>query len=304
MSSFDVFVIGAGVAGLAAAEQAARRGLSVCIAEETMFGGLALNVNHLQPGLRGLPGSGSELCAELITRTTDLGVEMFDESVSAVEAASDGTLRVTTTSGVHTTRGVVVASGARRRKLGGPGEAEFEHRGVAQCADCDAPLYRDEVAVVVGGGDSALQEAVVLAAYCSTVHLIHRGTAFSGRQALADVVGNTPGIRVHLETVVDAIVGSQKVTGVRMRKLSSGDVQEMPCSGIFVYVGLEPNSACMPAAVALDGRAIRVNDRMETSLPNVYAVGAVRAGYAGLLPDAVRDATTAVHALGERLRRA
>jgi thioredoxin reductase (NADPH) len=302
MSSFDVFVIGAGVAGLSAAEQAVRRGWSVCIAEELMFGGLVLNVNHLAPGLPDLPGSGSELCAELMTRLTDLGVEMLFEPVSALEPAADGTLKVTTTSGQHAARSVVVASGAQLRKLGVPGEEEFEHRGVAHCADCDAPLYRGEVAVVVGGGDSALQEALVLAEFCSAVHLVHRGSAFGGRSELADAVRGAQNVQVHLGTAVEAILGEQQVTAVRVRELASGATRELPCKGIFSYVGLEPNTAFLPAAIETEGQAIRVDGRMESTLPGVYAVGAVRAGYAGQLTDAVRDATTAVQAMGERLR--
>jgi thioredoxin reductase (NADPH) len=301
--NFDVLVIGAGVSGLTAAEQAARQGLSVCVAEAAMFGGLAVNVNHLQPGVPGLPSSGSELCSELMSRISDLGVETLFEVVVSVEPDEGGTLRVVTGGGKHEARSVIVASGARRRKLGVPGEAELEHRGVAECADCDAPLYRGQVAVLVGGGDSALQEAIVLAEFCSAVHLVHRGTSLSGRADFADAVHRTPRIQVHLQTVVDEIVGAESVTAVKVRDLTSGVLSELPCKGVFVYIGLEPNISYLPQSVERDGIALRVNEQMGTSLPNVYAVGAARSGYGGQLTDSMRDATTAVKALSERLRR-
>ena len=306
MSTFDVFVIGAGVAGLTAAELAARRGLSVCVAEELMFGGLVLNVNHLQPGLEGLPASGSELGAGLMESIANLGVETLFEPVTGVARSPDGTLQIAMGGETHSARCVVVASGARLRRLGVPGEEEFEGKGVAHCADCDAPMYHGEVAVVVGGGDSALQEALVLAEFCSTVHLVHRRSSFTARAEFVDAVRNAPCIQVHFDTVVEAIVGDGQVTGVRVRQGApgaSGESRELHCKGIFAYVGLEPNTSFLPASIAMEGGAIRVSGELESTLANVYAVGAVRAGYAGQLTDGVQDATTAVDALCRRLGR-
>jgi thioredoxin reductase (NADPH) len=302
-ASFDVFVVGAGVAGLTAAEHVARSGLSVCISEEMLFGGLVLNVNHLQPGLEGLPGSGADLSGELMSRVTDLGATMLFEPVVGIEADAGGTWEVTTAGGAHSVRSVVVASGARLRQIGVPGESEFEGRGVSRCADCDAPMLHGGTAVVVGGGDSALQETLVLAEFCDAVHLVHRGGELRGRDDLRQAVREAVNVKLHLHTVVDAIVGDRAVTAVKLRDVSSGLTSELPCKGVFAYVGLEPNVGFLPEVVQRSSQGVRVNERLETSLPGVYAIGAVREGHAGGLTDAVRDARAVAKTIAERLAR-
>jgi len=298
---YDVFVIGAGVAGMSAAEQAARRGLKVCLAEESMFGGLAVNVNHLSPAPKDLPNAGSDLAAELMTRVSDLGVTMLFESVTGLARAADGQFEVSLSGGAHLARSVIIASGARLRPLGVPGEAEFENRGVSHCADCDAPMLRGQTVTVVGGGDSALQEALVLAEFCPTVHLVHRGSAFSARPDLVDTLSRTPRITVHLRTVVEALEGADALSGVRLRDLASAQTRVQPCTGFFAYVGLESNTGYLPAAVETNAGAVRVDEQRESTLANVFAVGAVRSGFPGLLTDAMEDARTAVAAICQRL---
>ena len=301
---FDIFVIGAGVAGMKAAEEAVRRKLKVAIAEEGMFGGLVMNVNHLQPGPNGMPNSGGELAADMMTSVADLGVETLMAPVTSVERDGSGMIRVATSDETHTTRSVIVATGARLRKLGIAGEAEFEHRGVSSCADCDGPLFRNQTVVVIGGGDSAMQEAAVLTEYCSAVHVVHRGSAFSARKEFVDAVLANPRITVHFDTIAEAIEGDDAVQSVKLKNIKTGDVQTLPCTGVFAYVGLEPNTAFLSGKVATDNGAIRVNEQMQSDLPDVFAIGAARAGYAGKLTDAIADAERAVAAASERLARA
>jgi thioredoxin reductase (NADPH) len=198
----------------------------------------------------------------------------------------------------------VIASGARLRKLGVPGEAEFEGRGVSQCADCDGPLYRDEEVVVVGGGDCALQEALVLAKFCRRVHVVHRGTRFRAAGRYADAVNAHPRITVLWNATVEAILGGKVVEKARVRRAGDGSVTELPCAGVFAYVGLEPSAAFAPEAIGRDERGFLVtNDGCETALPGVWAVGAVRSGYSGLLRDAVDEARRAAEAARRRLPR-
>jgi thioredoxin reductase (NADPH) len=299
----DLFVIGAGAAGLAAANEAARRGLSVCIAEESMFGGLVINVNHLRPGAEGWPAAGCDLAASLMEGLAEQGVEMLFEGVIALDRGLDGQCRIETTSGPHSARSVIVASGARMRKLDVPGVDEFEHRGVSHCGDCDGPMFRSAEVMVVGGGDSALQEALILAEFCSTVHLVHRGERFSARTHFVDAATAEPSIAVHLRTVVESLVGAEAVTGARLRDLASGQTRTQSCQGFFPFVGLEANTAFLPPSVKMTGDKIDVNEQLESSLENVFAIGAVRVGYGGEVSHAFVDAKTAVDVVAERLRR-
>lgn len=298
-SNYDAVVIGAGVAGLTAAEDAARRGLRVCLIEELMFGGLVVNVNELLPAMPGFPASGIDLATELMTRVSDLGVASVFATVTGLQMESS--LCVVTSSGTYDAQSVIVASGARLRKLGIPGEAEFQDRGVSHCADCDAPLYQGQEVVVVGGGDAALQEALVLSEHCARVHLVHRGASFRARPELVEKLRERPNILPSLKTVVEELRGEDALSAIAVRG-ADGASAEIACSGFFAYVGLEPNTDFLPEQLlrAEDGR-IRVNDQFETALGKVYAIGAVRAGYGGRLTDAMSDARAAVQAIARRL---
>ncbi len=297
----DVVVIGAGVAGLSAALESARHGLRVCLIEELLFGGLVVNVNHLLPAVAGLPTSGIDLAAELMTRVSDLGVTSVFESVTGLQTGNG--LSVITAEGAHSAQAVIVASGARLRKLGVPGEAEFQDRGVSHCADCDAPLYQGQDVMVVGGGDSALQEALVLSEHCARVHLVHRGASFSARREFVEKLREHPNIFPRMETTVEELRGEEALSRVAIRR-ADGTSAEISCTGFFAYVGLDPNTSFLSDQSALDlhGR-VMVDAQLESAIRKVYAIGAVRVGSGGQLEDAMFDARAAAISVARRLGR-
>ncbi|HSE02404.1 MAG TPA: FAD-dependent oxidoreductase [Burkholderiales bacterium] len=294
--TYDLIVIGEGVSGLACAGHARRAGLSVATFESNLFGGLVLNVNELD----GYPGSesGTLLASELMQANSDAGVASIQEEVTAVSSAGGGF--EIAAGGVYGARQVVIASGARLKKLGVPGEREFEGRGVSSCADCDAPMFQNEEVVVVGGGDSALQEALVLAKFCSRVHIVHRGDRLRAQKHLVERADADPRISFMWKSTVEAVLGAKMVEKVRVRR--NGTAEEIAAVGVFAYVGLEPNSACAPSGSRRDGHGHLVtNDAFETSMPGVWAIGAVRAGYSGLLRDAASEAQRVAEAVRDRL---
>ena len=299
----DLIVIGTGMAGLSAARHACQSGLATATLEANFFGGLVLNVNHLD----GEPsGSGSELASNLMMEVSDLGADSIDGAATGI-AREGELLRVDTETESHRARAVIVASGARIKRLGVPGEAELIDQGVSQCADCDGPMYQQQDVVVVGGGDSALQEAAVLAGYTRHVHLIHRGAAFTARAELVGQLQGHGNLTVHWHSTVEAILGAQGVEGVRLGTCDAQGgkavTRELACGAVFAYVGLEPACAFAPAGIARDARGGLVTDaNRQTALPGIYAAGAVRAGCGGMLQHAIEDGIAAATAVVRMLR--
>lgn len=293
-TSHDVVVIGAGAAGLAAVRQALKAGLSAAWLEAQMFGGLILNVNKLDGAIQ---GSGAELASTWMAEAMEAGGENLEAVASGIERAGDGWV-VTSDAGRHRARAVIVATGAALKMLGVPGEAELEHKGVSHCADCDGPMFQGQDVVVVGGGDSALQSALVLAQFCGAVHLVHRGAAFRAKPHLVERVLAAANIQVHWNSTASEVLGSAGVQGARV----NGEV--LPCSGFFAFVGLAPASEVVPAEVARDARgAVVTSADYETSLPGVFAAGAVRAGCGGMLEDAVAEGEAAARSAAAKLGR-
>ena len=282
---FDVIVIGCGIAGLSAARECLRGGMKTATIEALFPGGLVLNVNHLDGEIQ---GPGMDLATDLMTEVGSLGGESITGAVDAIRAGSDG-LVVASEAGEHPAGAVIVASGAKIKRLGIPGEAELEGQGVSQCAECDGPLFHGKDVVVVGGGDSALQEALAVAQFAQRVHLLHRGDAFRARRQFVDAVAAEPKISVRFRTQASAISGSQ---GVEAVQLTGGG--EIACAGFFAYPGLAPVCGFVPEAAARDADGCLVTDTgLRTTLPGVFAAGAVRSGYGGLLSHAIADGIAA-----------
>jgi len=294
-NSYDVLVIGGGLAGLTAARVAAQRGFSVASLDEGgHMGGLVMNVGRVDGYPAAGDASGVELAAAELEALVENGVEIIPESATGIMLDGD-TKAVITDSGVHAARTLILASGAHLRTLGVPGEAALLGRGVSQCADCDAGFFAGQNVVVVGGGDSALQEALHLADYVEGITLVTRGKALRAKRNYVTQVEASPKFAVRLSTTVQEILGSDAVNGIRLLSAVGGETEDLPCSGVFIFVGLEPNSDFLPDAIARDtlGHVV-TDDTFQTSIPGIYAVGAIRAGYSGQLSGAVEEAAAAI----------
>lgn len=298
---WDVVVVGGGIAGLTAAWYAARRGLATALFEsQPNCGGQVATVNVLDDWPSADESSGVELAAALVDRLHGQAVEVSYQPVLAL-TSGNGLVLVETAERTLRARRVIAATGARLRTLGVPQEEALRGKGVSQCAHCDGHFFRGQDVVVVGGGDAALQEALVLASGCRAVTIIAR-SRLRAKQGYVERAAGATNVRFVWESVVDAVLGDATVSGVRLRNAKSGAITELACAGVFPFIGVEPNSGFLPASVRRDesGRVL-TDASLRTSEPAVFAVGAVRAGYAGELVNAAGEAAAAVAAIAGEL---
>ena len=293
-SGYDVLVVGGGIAGLTAAWQAGGRGMATAVLEEApLFGGQVTNVEALQGFPAAAETSGTALATKLVEDCRALGVTFVQEGARDL-VPGNSAHEVSTESQTCRARHIVVASGGRLRSLGVPGEEEFRGRGVSQCAPCDGPLFRGEDVVVVGGGDAALQEALVLAEFCRSVAIVCRGP-LRARGHYVDRVTARPNVRFIWDSTVAAVLGGQAVEGVRLRNVKDGSESDLTCAGVFPFIGSEPNTRFLPEAVARDAAGrVTTEASLASSVPGIYAIGAVRAGYSGELVSAAGEGAAVI----------
>jgi thioredoxin reductase (NADPH) len=264
---YEVVVAGGGLAGLTAGLTAARLGRSTLVLAGSVPGGLLLTIERID-GLPGSPGgiAGYELCPAVQEQAGAAGAEVAALELESLQP-DDGGWAIATSDGDVRARTVVLATGARFKQLGVPGENRLRGRGVSTCASCDGPLVGGQTVAVVGGGDSALQEALTLAEHAGRVVVLHRGDELDGQASYRDQVAAHPSIDVRF--------------AVRLRGRAGG-VEELEVAAVFPYVGLQPCSERAAGAVALDadGRIV-TDEELRTGAPGVFAAGLVRSGAAG-----------------------
>jgi thioredoxin reductase (NADPH) len=300
-NSTDVIVIGAGMSGLYFAQHALQIGLKVEIFEHQLFGGLVINVNHLYSSSNESMGSGVDLASDILQVINDQGSDLKYEEVLKIDKVQ-GLFEVMTNEQIYFSRRVVLASGSSFKPLVGLNEEVFLHNGLSHCADCDGPLYQNQDVVVIGGGDSAVQEALVLSDFCQRVYLIQDQLNLTAQFGLIQKLNSKSNIETHLGAKVLKILGDQQVLGVQVQ-LNTGLIQELVCSGIFPFVGLVPSSAYVPSQIQKDSLgAVLVDEELQTSLKGVYAIGAVRSGFSGYLIDAQKEAEIAARSIAQTLR--
>jgi thioredoxin reductase (NADPH) len=290
----DIMVIGAGVAGLTAAMTAARHGLKVVVVDRMGVGGQVSTAATIE-NFPGFPQGigGHELGPLLHEQAEAAGAEFVLDTIEAV-GAGDQCHQVRGATQVWHARAVIVAAGSSHRTLGIPGEAQFLGKGVSHCASCDGPFFAGLEVAVVGGGDTALDEALVLAAHASRVTLVHRGAHLRAQLALVERAKRNGKIEIMVNTIVEEIVGCATVSAIRWREVTSGTTREMPVRGVFVNVGLEPNTEFLRDVVALDAAGhIETDTMMRTSRPGVFAAGDIRQRSVALLAACAGDGATA-----------
>ena len=290
---FDVLIIGGGMAGLTAGIYASRYGLNTAIVEQMMAGAQIINLEKIEnfPGFpQGI--AGYELGPATQEQAMNAGVEVLMDTATNVSIDGDY-LRVTgDMGGSYRGKAVIMAAGSSLRSLGIPGEEEFEGRGVSHCATCDGPLYMGQTVAVVGGGDSAADEALTLTEYTERVILFVRGVSLDAQQVLQDRIAANPKLEVRYGAEVVEIVGEDTVTGVRVRTADGETVESL--SGLFIYIGLDPNSASVADLVPLDNAGhIPVGLSMETPQPGLFAAGDIRQQSAAQLVASAGDGATA-----------
>jgi thioredoxin reductase (NADPH) len=294
MRDFDLVVVGAGVAGLTAAMFAGRHGLSVVVLDRIGVGGQIINAETIEnwPGFpQGI--GGHELGPLLHEQAEAAGAELMLDTVEAIELS--GEHRIVRGAGESLrARALIIAAGSSPRALGVPGESELRGSGVSQCAACDGALFAGREVGVVGGGDTALDEALVLAGHAARVVVFHRGERPEAQQALRDKIAACRNIELVPNTIVEGILGEAAVTGVRLRAASSGATRLHTIAGVFVCVGLAPNTEFLGGLLALDAEGrIATDASLQTSVAGIFAAGDIRAGSVAQLAAAAGDGATA-----------
>jgi thioredoxin reductase (NADPH) len=276
MNEYDVIIIGGGPAGLTAGLYATRAGLKSLLLERGNFGGQIVNA-RLVENYPGFPEgiSGTELGEFMRRQATNYGLETLTTEVSGVKKVS--TYEVSTSEGDMQAKSIIIAAGSEYRKLDVTGEERLSGRGVSYCATCDGFFFRDREVAVVGGGDTAVTDALELAQHCRKVYILHRRDQLRATKAMQEKAFSQPKIELVWNTVVQEIVGDKMLSSLHLQNVKTGQSSNLEVDGIFVAVGLKPNSQVFSQLVTLDEAGFIVTDElMRTSAPGIFAAGDVR----------------------------
>jgi thioredoxin reductase (NADPH) len=275
---YDVIIIGSGPAGYTAAIYAARANLRVLQFQGYNVGGQLMLTSDVEnyPGFEnGILGP--ELMEKFEAQARRFGTEMVARDVVAVDF-SRRPFRITA-DGVaepYLARAVIIATGASAKWLGLPNEQRLQGRGVSACATCDGPFFRDVDLAVVGGGDTAMEEALYLTKFASKVYVVHRRDRLRASKIMQDRAFANPKIEFIWDTVVEDVLGADAVEGVRLRNVKTGEVRDLPVGGLFVAIGHEPNTGLFRGQIEMDAVGyIRQVEHTMTSVPGVFAAGDV-----------------------------
>ncbi|MCE1246093.1 MAG: thioredoxin-disulfide reductase [Firmicutes bacterium] len=291
---FDVMIVGGGPAGLTAGIYSSRAMLKTVLLEKALTGGQIASTGYIDnyPGFRRI--SGMELAQNMEEHAKDFGLEIQLCEVQCISKSEDGTFCINTSCGQYRGRTIILTTGVKPRSLGIPGEKELRGKGVSYCAICDGFFYKDKHVAVIGGGDSALEEGEYLTKFASKVTVIHRRDEFRAVKILQERAFENPKMEFVLDTVVEEIIGDDFATGMKLKNIKTGESTVMNVDGIFVYIGTLPNTFICQLHPATDDMGyITTDDKMNTSIPGIYAAGDVRSKLLRQISTAVGDGATA-----------
>ncbi len=274
---YDVIIIGGGPAGLTAAIYTARGGLKTAVIESMMPGGQVASTERIE-NYPGFPDgvSGFELANSFYKQALTQGAEFIFQNVVSMDL-TETIKHVVTDQQSLNAKAVIIAAGSKPRFLGAKGEDVFHGRGVSYCATCDGAFYKEKIVAVVGGGNAALEEGVYLTKFASQVYIIHRRSEFRAAQVAVEKAQEHPKVKFILDTVVEEIVGTDKVEKIKMRNVKTNELDELNVDGVFVYVGTQPNTHFVSDYFETDQIGYIVTDELlKTNISGVFAAGDIR----------------------------
>jgi len=284
---YDVVIIGGGPAGLTAGLYASRAKLNSLLVERGLVGGQIANAERVE-NYSGFPEgiSGVELGQLMHQQATKYGLKTLLAEVTSIEF-QEGQKVIKTTEGDFIAKAVIIAGGSERQKLGVAGEEKFIGKGVSYCATCDAAFFREQPVAVVGGGDAAITEALHLAKFASKVTVIHRRDQLRASRILQEKAFSQPKIEFRWNSIVEKIEGGDLVKRIRLRQVKTGEESALEVAGVFISIGLKPNTDYLKGILPLDVTGLIITDeKMETKIPGIFAAGDIR-------HNSVRQAITA-----------
>lgn len=290
---YDIVVIGAGAAGLSAAIYGVRTGLSVLVLESKIYGGQIVNALEVEnyPGIKNI--SGYEFAAALHDQAISLGAELADEDAKKIELR--GSFRIVATDRREIEcRTIILATGAKNRPLGLENESKYLGLGLSYCATCDGAFFRGKDVAVVGGGNTAVEDALFLSASCKKVYLIHRRDEFRAEANLLDLLRNKPNVEFISDTVVRALVGSELLEGAAIENTKTSEKRELDISGLFIAIGQAPENIQFSPPVELDDYGyIIASEDCKTNVGGIFAAGDCRTKTVRQLVTAASDGAVA-----------
>jgi len=271
-----VVIVGSGPAGLSAAIYTAREGYAPLVIAGTTGGG-QLELTTVVENMPGFPDGvdGPEVIKLMRKQAEKFGTRFLVEDLTGVDFGTRP-FKVTAGGKTYETDSVIIATGASAKWLGIESEKRFIGKGVSSCGTCDGPFFKNKNVIVVGGGDTAMEDSLFLTNFASSVTVVHRRDQFRASKIMADRVMNNKKIKVMFNTTIDEILGGDKVTGVRLKNVATGQATEMPIDGVFVAIGYTPNTQMLKGKLKLDEQGyIVTNDEVKTDIDGVYIAGDV-----------------------------